>query len=84
MSEERVRGSRLHYSVGRGCSGHRYPGTLGTGPGPCSDHGVVEMEGDGECDSSLGIEGYSVLSALPGVIHFKGLWNISLKESGGL
>lgn len=51
---------------------------------PCSDHSVVEMEGDGECDTSLVIGGYSILSVPPGVIHFKGLWTTSLKESGGL
>ena len=51
-----------------------YPGTLGTGPVPCSDHSVMEMEGAEVCDTRLPKEGYSVLlSILPSDTLFKGL-----------
>lgn len=53
---------------------NRYPGTLGTGPVPCSDHSVMEMEKAEECDTRLLKEGCSVfLSILPSDALFKGL-----------
>lgn len=79
ISEERVRSSRLHYSVGRGWQWTQIPWDTWYWAWACSDHSVVEMDGDGECDTSLVIEGHSIQEVIR---HF--LVSFTLKGCGTL